>query len=110
MSLAWASILQAVEYSVEIVCESWEDVMKLPEIVIFNIFLPVNMSVAFLDSSIESQKGGCIKLNQTIWSISLNTNFYEWHLVLFRVPILSLFYHISHISSTVNSATDQAEV
>ena len=41
MSLMWPSVLQAVESSVEIVCESLEDVMKLPEIVIFNVFLPV---------------------------------------------------------------------
>jgi len=47
MSLTWPSILQAMESSVEIMCERSEDVMKLPEIVNFNIFLPVNMSVAF---------------------------------------------------------------
>src|SRR5882724_10844495 len=51
-----------------------------------------NMSVAFLDSSVENQKEGCIKVNQII---SLNTIFHEWHLVSFRV----------HISSTVISAT-----
>src|SRR5882724_9815196 len=61
MSLTWPSILQAMESSVEIMYEWLEDVMKLSEIVIFNIFLPVNMSVAFLDSSIENQKGGYIK-------------------------------------------------
>ena len=38
MSLTWPSILQAMESSVEIVYENLEDVMKLPEIVIFNIF------------------------------------------------------------------------
>jgi len=52
-----------MESSVEIVYESLEDVMKLPQTVIFNIFLPVNMSIAFLDSSVKNQKGGCIKLN-----------------------------------------------
>jgi len=35
------------------------------------------MSVAFLDSSVENQKGGYIKLN---WIISLNTIFHKWHL------------------------------
>jgi len=34
-------MLQAKESSVEIMYESSEDVMELPEIVIFNIFLPV---------------------------------------------------------------------
>ena len=34
----------------------------------------------------------------------------RWHLVSFRVPIVSLFHHILHISSTVISATVQAEV
>ena len=63
MSLMWPSVLQAAEYSVEIVCESLEDVMKLPKIVIFNVFLPVNMSIAFLDSSVENQKRVCIKPN-----------------------------------------------
>src|SRR5882724_2180122 len=107
MSLMWPSVLQAVESSVEIMCESLEDVMKLPKIVIFNIFPPVNMSIAFLELSIENQKGGCIIPNQII---SLNTIFHKWHLVSFRVPIVSLFHHIFHISSTVNSATSQAEV
>ena len=65
------------------------------------------MSIAFLDSSIENQKGGCIKLN---WIISLNTIFHEWHLVSFRVPIVALFHHILHISSTVISATGWAKV
>jgi len=59
----WPSVLQAVESSVEIMYESLKVVIKLPEIVIFNIFLPVNMSVALLDSSVENQKGGCIKPN-----------------------------------------------
>jgi len=39
--LKWPSILQAMESIGEIVCESLEDVTKLPEIVIFNDFLPV---------------------------------------------------------------------
>jgi len=41
MGLVWPSILEAEELSVEIVNESLEDVMKLPEIVIFNVSLPV---------------------------------------------------------------------
>ena len=41
MSLMWPSMLQAEEPIVEIMYKSSEDVMKLPEIVIFNIFLPV---------------------------------------------------------------------
>jgi len=49
-----ASILQAMESSVEIVCESLEDVTKLPEIGIFNVFPSSNMSIAFLYSSIEN--------------------------------------------------------
>jgi len=78
-----ASILQAMESSVEIMYESSEDATKIPEIVIFNIFLPVNMSIAVLDSSIENPKA----------------------------PLLSLLFHcIFHISSTVNSATGWAEV
>ena len=51
------------ESSVEIVYESLEDVMKLPEIVILNIFLPVIWMQPCLDLSIENQKGGGIKLN-----------------------------------------------
>src|SRR5882724_7821219 len=34
----------------------------------------------------------------------------RWHLVSFRVPIVCLFCHILHISSTVISATVWAEV
>ena len=60
MRLMWPSILQAMESSVEIVCEDSKDVTKLSEIVIFDIFLPVNMSITFLDSSVENQKGGYI--------------------------------------------------
>ena len=41
MSLALPSMLQAKESSVEIVCESSEDVTRLPEIVILNISLPL---------------------------------------------------------------------
>jgi len=37
------------------------------------------MSVAFLDLSIENQKGGCIKPNPII---SLNTNFHKWHSIV----------------------------
>ena len=53
----------SVESSIEIMCERSEDVTKLPEIVNFNIFLPVNMSIALLYLSVENQKGGCIKPN-----------------------------------------------
>ena len=63
MSFTWPSVLQAVESSVEIMCESLDDVTKLPEIVLFNVFPSSNMSVAFLDSGIENQKGGWIKPN-----------------------------------------------
>jgi len=41
MSLMWPSMLQAKESSVEIMYKSLEDMSKLPEIVIFNIFLQV---------------------------------------------------------------------
>ena len=41
MGLMWPSILEAEELSVEIVNESLEDVIKLPEIVIFIVSLPV---------------------------------------------------------------------
>jgi len=64
-----------------------------------------NMSVAFLDSSIENRKGGYINF------------FHKWYLyclevalVSFRVPIVSLFHYILHISSTVISATGWAKV
>ena len=63
MSLIWPSMLQAVEISVEIMCERLEDVMKLPEIVNLNIFLPVNMSVAFLDSS--TRRDNALKLTES---------------------------------------------
>ena len=59
------------------------------------------MNVAFLDSSVENQNGGHIKLN---WIISLNTIFHKC------TSIVSLFHHILHISSTVIGATGQAEV
>ena len=39
--LNMAHHITSVESSMEIMCESSEDVMKLPEIVIFNVFLPV---------------------------------------------------------------------
>ena len=57
MSLTWPSILQAMESSVEIVCESSEDVTKLSEIVIFDIFLPVNMSIAFFRFELREPEG-----------------------------------------------------
>jgi len=37
MSLAWPSILQVMESSVEIVCESLEDMMRMSEIMTFNV-------------------------------------------------------------------------
>jgi len=36
-SFTWPSILQAMESSVEIMCENLEDVMRLSEIMIFNV-------------------------------------------------------------------------
>ena len=65
------------------------------------------MSIAFSDSSIDNQKGGCINQNGII---SLNTVFHEWHLVSFRIPIVSLFYCILHLPSPVIGATNQAKV
>jgi len=65
------------------------------------------MRVAFLDLSIENQKGGYIKQNKIN---SLNTVFHKWHLVSSRISIVSVFYHILHISSTVIGATSLAEV
>ena len=62
MSFMWPSILQAMESSVEIVYESSEDAMRPSEIIIFNV-PSSDMSIAFLDLSIENQKGGCIKPN-----------------------------------------------
>ena len=63
-SLTCPSMLQVVESSVTIMYESLEDmtshlflrqdVLKFPS---------SNMSVAFLDSSVENQKGGSIKPN-----------------------------------------------
>ena len=87
-----------MESSLEIMYESLEDVTKLSEIVIFHIFLPVNKRVAFLDSSVENQKGGYIKLKG---NISLNTFFHEWHLVSFRVPIVSPFHCILHTATLI---------
>jgi len=66
MSLTWPSILQAVESSVEIMCEHLEDVTKPSESVIFSVFHSSNMSIAFLDSSVENQKEDALNLtNQT---------------------------------------------
>ena len=41
MSLAWPSVLEAKESSVEIVYEHLEDMMRLPRVMILNISLPV---------------------------------------------------------------------
>ena len=65
MSLTWPSILQAMECSVEVMCESLDDVTKLPEIVDLQCFPSSNMSVAFLDLSVENQKGGYTKPSQS---------------------------------------------
>ena len=81
MSLVWPSMLEAKVSSVEIMYECLEDMMKLPKVVILNI-PSSNMSVAFLDSGIENQKGGCIKQN---WIISLNTVFHKWYLYCLQV-------------------------
>ena len=53
MSLTWPSILQAVESSVEIMCESSEDMMRPFEIIIFNVSFHMLQSI-FLASSIFS--------------------------------------------------------
>jgi len=57
------------------------DKMRLSNVVDLE-FLPVVwvLLILFYISSVENQKGGCIKLN---WTISLNTIFHEWHLVSF---------------------------
>src|SRR5882724_8319337 len=65
-SLTCPSMLQVVKSSVTIVCESLED-MASP--LFFKIrclfkFPSSNMSIAFLDSSIENQKRGYIKPDQ----------------------------------------------
>jgi len=51
-----------------------EDMIRLPRVMILSI-PSSNMSIAFLDLSIENQKGGWIKQNQII---SFNTVFHEW--------------------------------
>ena len=63
MSLTCPSVFQVVESSVEIVCESTEDKMSPSEVMILK-FPSSNMSIAFLDLSIENQKGGYIKPNR----------------------------------------------
>src|SRR5882724_8796695 len=62
-SLTCPSILQVVESSVTIVCESSED-MTSPSKINDLKFPSSNMSVDFLDLSIENQKGGYIKPDQ----------------------------------------------
>src|SRR5882724_961652 len=64
MGLTWPSVLQAMESSVEIICKSSEYLIEPSEIMIFNVFPSSNMRVAFLDLSIENQKGGYVKSNQ----------------------------------------------
>ena len=59
------------------------------------------MSIAFLDSSIENQKGGYIKLNQII---SLNTIFHKWHLYCLPVaPCLLLEPHLSYFPTLLSA-------
>ena len=90
MSLAWPSVLEAKEYSVEIVYECLEDMRRLPRVMILNISLPVVWAyIACLDLSIENQKGGCIKQNQII---SLNTISHKWHLYCLSLPPHSPYF------------------
>src|SRR5882724_3969523 len=96
MSLMWSSILPAVESSVEIVCECLEDVTKPPEIVIPQCFPSSNMSIAFLDSSVENQKDTLNLTESTQISMSGASIVSKWNLVSFRVPIVCPFHHIFH--------------
>ena len=32
----------------------------------------------------------------------------KWHLVSFRIPVVTLFYHILHLPSTMTGTTNQA--
>ena len=54
MSLIWPSILQAMESSVEIMCESLEDLTKPSEI---DVFLPVMLRVSALHYSTGITEG-----------------------------------------------------
>src|SRR5882724_4406187 len=107
MSLMWPSILQAMESSVEIICERLEDVMKLPEIVNFDIFPSSKYECRPFIFKQRTRREDTLNLTE---SNSLNTIFHEWHLVSFRVPIVYLFHCILLISSTMKGATGQAEV
>src|SRR5882724_3723448 len=62
-SLTCPSILQGVESSVTIMCESSEDMTSPSKINDLN-FPSSNMSISILDLSIENQKGGYIKPDQ----------------------------------------------
>src|SRR5882724_9721889 len=90
-SLTCPSILQVVESSVKIMCESSEDMTSPSEIMILK-FPSSNMSIAFLDLSVENQKGGYIKPNRIKllkYSFPSGTSIVsEWHLVSFRIPIV----------------------
>jgi len=55
-------MLEAEGSSVETMHEHAEDMIRLPRVVILSIPTS-NLSIAFLDLSIENQKGGCIKQN-----------------------------------------------
>src|SRR5882724_10043461 len=81
MSFTWPSILQAVESSVEIMCDSLEDVTRPSEIVIFNVSFHY-MSVAFFRFEHIEPEGDTLNLTK---SNSLNTNFHEWHLFCLQV-------------------------
>jgi len=41
MSLVCPSMLESEEYSIEVVYKHLEDMIRLPRVVIFNVFLPV---------------------------------------------------------------------
>ena len=93
--------ITSMESNVEIMC--WElRCDKTPWDSYLQCFPSSNMSIAFLDLSIENQKGGYIKPS---WIDALSTIFHEWHLVSFRILIVCLFHHILHISSMMMSAT-----
>src|SRR5882724_9937960 len=72
-----------------------------------------NMSIAFLDSSVENQKGGYIKPKPIkLIQFSMDGTFIvpKWHLVFFNIPIVCPSTTFLHISSIEIGATGQAEV
>jgi len=86
-----SSILKVVESSVKIMCESSEDMTSPSEIMILK-FPSSNMSIAFLDSSIENQKEDTLNL---IELSSLNT-------VSPVAPLLSLSGTLSLLGSLLS--------